>query len=138
MLGIAAADAVPTKEVGLVGAGIHVGGTVEDLADLDAMGEQFVAGCFDVGNDQVQALGGAGRCGGDVLAEDDGAGGAGWRELDHAEVVSAGEVGVEAPAEGGVELHGAIDIGDGNDDDFELGGNGRGLGDFSGLFGFRH
>ena len=71
---------------------------MEHLADLDAATEQLVAGGLDVGDDQVQALGGAGRRRGDVLAEDDRAPGARRRELDHAEVVTGGEVGVEPPA----------------------------------------
>src|SRR5262249_9755224 len=58
---------------------------------------------------------------GDVLAEDDGAAGARRRELNDAEVVFVSEVGVEAPAKlAPVEVLGAIDIRDGDDDDFEL------------------
>ena len=83
---------------------------VERLADRDAAIEQFLAGGVDVGNDQVQALGGAGCRRGDVLAEDDRGRRAGRRELDDAEVVAGGEVGVEPPAEILVELLGAIDF----------------------------
>ena len=71
MLGIRTADPEPPKQIGLVRAGVHVAGVVEHLADLDAATEQFVAGGLDVGDDQVQSLGGAGRRRGDVLAEDD-------------------------------------------------------------------
>ena len=95
-------------------------GVVEHLADLDSATEQLVAGGLDVGDDQVQALGGAGCRRGDVLAEDDRAPGARRRELDHAQVVTAGEVGVEPPPELRVELLRAVDIRDGDDDDLEL------------------
>ena len=71
MLGIRTADPEPPKQVGLVRASVHAAGVVEHLADLDAAIEQLVAGGLDVGDDQVQALGGAGCCRGDVLAEDD-------------------------------------------------------------------
>ena len=54
---------------------------VEDLADLDAPGEEPVAGGLDVGDDQVQPLGRAGRGGGQVRPELDrapGPGGVNW------------------------------------------------------------
>ena len=116
MLGIRTADPEPPKQVGLVRAGVHAAGVVEHLADLDAATEQLVAGGLDVGDDQVQALGGAGCRRGDVLAEDDRAPGARRRELDHAEVVTGVEVGVEPPPEPPVELLRAVDIRDGDDD----------------------
>ena len=50
---------------------MHVAGVVEGLADLDAASEQLLAGGLDVGDDQIEALRGAGRRRGDVLAEDD-------------------------------------------------------------------
>ena len=93
---------------------------MEHLADLDAATEQFVAGGLDVGDDQVQALGRAGRRRGDVLAEDDRApepGGVNWM---YAEVVAVGEVGVEPPTEAAVESLGAVDIRNRDDDDLEL------------------
>ena len=71
MLGVRTVDPDPPKQVGLVRASVHAAGAVEHLADLNAATEQFVAGSLDVRDDQVQALGGAGRRGGDVLAEDD-------------------------------------------------------------------
>jgi hypothetical protein len=92
---------------------------MEHLADRDAAIEQFLAGGVDVGNDQVQALGGAGRRGGDVLAEDHRGRRPGRRELDDAEVAS-GEVGVKPPAEIAVELLGAIDVGNRDHGDLEL------------------
>ena len=93
---------------------------MEHLANLDAATEQFVAGGLDVGDDQVQALGGAGGRRGDVLTQDDRAPGARRRELHDAEVVAAGEVGVEPPPKPPVELLRAVDIRDGDDDDLEL------------------
>ena len=120
MLGIRTADPEPPKQVGLVRAGVHAAAVVENLADLDAASEQFVAGGGDVGDDQVQALRGAGCCGGDILAEDDRASGARWRELDHAEVITVVIVGVEPPPEPPIELLRTVDIRDGDDDDLEL------------------
>src|SRR6185436_15362961 len=90
------------------------------LADFDAATKQLVAGGLDAGDDQVQTLGGAGRRRGDVLAEDDRASGARRRELDHAEVVTGGEVGVEPPPEPPVKFLRAVDIRDGDNDYLEL------------------
>jgi hypothetical protein len=83
---------------------------VQHLADLDAATEQLVAGGLDVGDNQVQPLGGAGCRRGDVLAEDDRAPGAWRRELDHAKIVTGGEVGVEPPTQAAVKALGAIDV----------------------------
>jgi len=93
---------------------------VERLADLDAATEQLGAGGLDVGDDQVQPLGGAGCRRGDVPAEDDRAPGARGRELDHAVVVAAGEVGIEPPPEVRVEILRAIGVRNRDDDDLEL------------------
>ena len=120
MLGIRTVDPAPPKQVGLVLASVHAAGVVEHLADLDAATKQFFACGLDVGDDQVQALGGAGCRRRDVLAEDDRASGARRRELDYAEVVTVVEVGVEPPPELRVELLRAVDIRDGDDDDLEL------------------
>ena len=57
MLGIRTADSAAPKQVGLILAGVRAGGAVENLADLDAAGEQLFARGLDVGDDQVQALG---------------------------------------------------------------------------------
>src|SRR5712692_7761245 len=120
MVRIRAADPDPPKQVGLVRASVHAAGIVEHLADLDAATEQLLAGGLDVGDDQVQSLGGA-RCRrGDVLAEDDRAPGARRRKLDRAPVVTVGEVGVEPPPEPPIELLRAVDIRDRDDDDLEL------------------
>ena len=56
-LRIRTADPEPPKQVGLVLTGVNPAGVVENLADLDAAGEQLVAGGSDVGDDQVQSLG---------------------------------------------------------------------------------
>src|SRR4029077_15880853 len=97
MLGIRTADPLPAKQIGFVRAVIHAAGVVERLADLDAASKQILAGGLDVGDDQVQALGRAGRRRGNALAEDDRTAGPRRRELDYAEVFTAVEIGVEAP-----------------------------------------
>src|ERR1700730_11649436 len=119
MLGIRTADPGASKQVGLLGARVHAF-VVEHLADLEAAIEQRFAGGLDVGDDQVQALGRAGRRRGNVLAEDDRAPRARRRELDHAEVFTAVVVGVEAPPEPPVELLRAVDIRYRDNDYFEL------------------
>src|SRR6266478_2742370 len=128
MLGIRTADPGPSKQVGLVRARVHAGGVVEHFADLEAAIEQRFAGGLDVGDDQVQALGGAGCRRSYVLAEDDRAPGARRRELDHAEVFTAVVVGVEPPPEPPVELLRAVYIRDGDDDYLELHGDPRDAG----------
>jgi hypothetical protein len=55
------ADTDPSKQVGLVLAGIHPTGIVKHLADLDNATEQLVSGGPDIRDDQIQALCGAGR-----------------------------------------------------------------------------
>src|SRR4029453_10206602 len=82
--------------------------------------QQRAAGGLDVRDDQVQALRGAGRGGGDVLAENHRGVGAGRGELDDAVIVGAGEIGVEPPAELCIKLLGAFDVGDWDDGDLEL------------------
>jgi len=97
----------------------------EHFGDLDAAIEQRFAGGLDVGDNEVQALRGAGCRRGDVLAEDDRAPRARRRELDHAEVFTVVVVGVEPPPEPPVELLRAVDIRDRDDDYFELHVNSR-------------
>jgi hypothetical protein len=97
---------------------VHIAGAVEGFAHCDPA--RVFARRLDVGDDQVQATRGAGCCRGDVPAEDDRGAGAGGRELDHAPVAARREVGIEPPAEAGVESLGAIDVGNGDDDDLEL------------------
>ena len=99
---------------------MHVAAGMKRFADRDAAAEQRIAGGFDVGDDQVQALRGAGRGRGDVLAEDHRGVGAGRGELDHAVIVRAGEIGVEPPAELCIKLLGAFDVGNRDHDDLEL------------------
>src|SRR5258705_5716547 len=120
MLGIRTADPEPPKQVGLVSASVHAARVVEHFGRVDAVRDEFLARSLDVGDDQVQTLGGAGCRRGDVLAEDDRAPGARWRKLDHAEVVTVVVVGVESPPEPPVELLRAVDIRDGDDDYLEL------------------
>ncbi len=93
---------------------------VKHLAGLDAAGDELGACSFDVGDNQVQVLGGAGRGRRDARAELDRALRARRRELDDAKVVTSGAVGVESPAEVSVELLRMVDIRDGNDNHLEL------------------
>ena len=53
---IRTADPVPSKQIGFVPAGVHAV-AVEHIADRNAVTEYLFAGCLDVGDDQVQALG---------------------------------------------------------------------------------
>ena len=122
---IRAAQPDPPKQIRLVRANVHVAAGVKRFADRNAAAEQRVAGGLDVGDDEIQALRGAGRGRGDVLAEDDRGVGAGRGELDHAVIVGTGKIGVEPPAEFCIKLLGAFDIGDRDDDDFELQVDGR-------------
>src|SRR5207253_7537996 len=92
----------------------------EHLADFDAATAQLVPGGLNVGDGQVQALGRAWCCRGDVLAEDYRAPRAGRRELDPTPVVTSGEIGVEPPPEPGVELFRAVDIRNRDDDHLKL------------------
>src|SRR3954453_84714 len=66
---------------------------MEDLADVDAAGDEVSARGVDVADDQVHALGRTGRGAGRVRAELDRARRAGRGELDDPEAVVAGEVG---------------------------------------------
>ncbi len=120
MLGVRTVDPDPPKQIGLVRTGVDVAGAVEHFADLNAVAEQILAGGLDVIDDQIQALGRAGSRPGDVLAEDDRAPGAGRRELNYTKVLTVVVVGVESPPELRLELLRAIDIRDGNNDDFEF------------------
>ena len=117
VIGRGAADAT-ARAVGLELSARRPG--VEHLADLDTAGGELVARSLDVGDDQVEALGRAGRGRRDVRAELDRAPRAGRRELDDPEAVIEGEVGVEPPPEPPVELLRAVDIRDGDDDHLEL------------------
>jgi hypothetical protein len=93
---------------------------VEHLADLGAAGDEVVARSGYVGNDKVEILDGARPCGCDVRAELDRACRTRRRELDDAEAVIEGEVGVESPTEISVELLRALDIRYRDHDDLEL------------------
>src|SRR5271155_2446489 len=97
---------------------------VEELADLDAGGNQLVPGGHDVGDDQ-ESLGRTGSGRRDVLAELDRAPGARRRELDQAEIFAGGAVEVEPPSDPLVKLLRAVDIRNGDDDDLELHVNSR-------------
>src|ERR1700730_11763970 len=107
VLGIRTADAHTSKQEWLVRARVHAF-VVKHLANLDATIEQLFAGGLEVGDDQVHALGGAGRRRGDVPAEYNRAPGARRRELHHAKVFTIVEVGVQPPPELRVELLSAV------------------------------
>ena len=93
---------------------------MEDLAHVDAAGDQVVAGGVDVvhGEDQAVRRAGLGRR--DSLAEDDRGFRVVRRQLHAAEVVARHEVGVEPPAELLVERLRAVDVGNADHHDFEL------------------
>src|SRR5262249_19901112 len=95
-------------------AGRAVPADVEDIAHLDAGGDQRVAGCLDVGDDQVRR-GGTGRGGRERGAELDRAPGAVRGELNE-----DGRRDVQPPAEAAVEPLGAVDIRDRDDDHLDL------------------
>ena len=89
------------------------------LTRVDATADEFGMGCCDVGDDQrTDRRARRGRS--YSLAEGDRARGARWRELDDANVLGWGVVGVEPPTLASVELLGSIDVGPGNDVDLEL------------------
>jgi hypothetical protein len=92
---------------------------VEHLTNLGTLGEQPVADRLDVGDDQIQPPGRAGRGGGQVRPELDRAPGTSRCELDQAEPLTVDDVGVEPPAETSVERLGTVDIRDGDDHHLE-------------------
>ena len=100
-------------------------GVVEDLAHRGTALHHVGPGRLDVGDDEVQASGQA-RCGRrrQARAEVDRAHRTRRCHLDDAEVIVECEVGVLPPVQRSVELLRAIDVGDGDADDFELGVHG--------------
>src|SRR5690606_36659851 len=98
----------------------HAAAVVEDLADGYAALQEFGAGRLDVGDDQVEALEGSGLGGGQSLAEHDRRLGARGREVHGAPSLDGGLVHVEAEARPLVEGLGTVDVGDGQDDEFQL------------------
>jgi hypothetical protein len=93
---------------------------VEHLTHLNAACGNIFPRCLHVGDDQVEALGRARRSGCDLRAKLNRAPRAGRCELNDAEAVIKGEVGVEPPAEFGVERLRAVNISDRDDDHLEL------------------
>jgi hypothetical protein len=98
----------------------HPASPRENFTDIDPVGGELVARSLDVRDDQVQALGQArrGRC--DVRAELDRATGPRRRKLDDPKAVIEAKIGVEPPTELPIELLGAVDIRNRDDDRFEL------------------
>jgi hypothetical protein len=60
VLRIRPGDPAAPEEIRLVGARIGVVGTVKGFGDIDAAAEQLRTGRLDVGDDEVETLGGAG------------------------------------------------------------------------------
>jgi len=119
VLRIGTADPDTSEQIGFVRAGVRAA-AVERLADLDAATDQLFAGGLEVGDDQVQALGGAGCGRGDVLAEvteHAEPGGVNWSTR---KSLPSAKSGVEPPPEVCVKLLRAVDIRDGDYDDLEL------------------
>src|SRR5581483_34013 len=112
---IATARPKAPKQVGLVRASMHVA-AVKYFADFDAATEQVLSGGFNIRDGQVQALGRARRCCGDILAEDYRTSGAGRCELYSTPVVTSGEISVEPPSKLCVELLRPVYIGNRDDD----------------------
>src|SRR5215469_12927448 len=86
---------------------------------VDATADEFGMGRCDVGDDQ-RTHGRARRGRSYSLAERDRARGARGRELDDADVLRRGVIGVEPPTQPSVELLGSLDVGHGDDVDLEL------------------
>ena len=118
--GVAGGRARAATRPGAVGRNPPGASEMEHLADLDAAAHQLVARSLDVGDDQVQVLGRAGRGRREVRAELERARRARRGELDHPEAVVEGEVGVEPPPEARIELLRAVEVRDRNDDRLEL------------------
>src|SRR5712664_3582335 len=93
---------------------------MELLTDLDTAGNELFASSFDIGNDQVETLGGARRGRRYLHAELDRAPRAGRRELDDPESVVEWEICIEPPPKLCVKRFRAINIRDWNDDHLEL------------------
>ena len=93
---------------------------VEHLTHLNATRDRIFARSRNIGDDQVEALGPPrrGRC--YLRAKLNRSPGARRRELDNPETVIEREVGVEPPAQFGVELLRAVNIRDRNDDHLEF------------------
>src|SRR6202048_1377282 len=102
--------------------------SMEHLTDLDTAGNEIFAGSFDIGNDQVETLGGARRGRRYLHAELNRAPRPGRRELDDPESVVEWEICIEPPPKLCVKRFRAIDIRDWNDDHLELHVHFRGTG----------
>src|SRR5215510_6250731 len=94
--------------------------SMEHFTDLDTAGNKLFASSFNVGNDQVEALGRARRGCRYLRAELDRAPRAGRRELDDPESVAEWEICIEPPPKLCVKRFRAINIRDWNDNHLEL------------------
>src|SRR5262249_7096577 len=94
--------------------------SMEDLTDLDIAGNELFASRFNIGNDQVETLGGARRGRRYLRAELDRAPRAGRRELDDPKSVVEWKIRIEPPPKFCIKRFRAINIRDWNDDHLEL------------------
>jgi hypothetical protein len=109
---------------------------MEHVADVDAVRRELVVGRLDVRDHQVEALGRARLGSGDVGAELDRRRRTRSGELHDPEAVVEGEVGVEPPAEVGVEGLRPVHVRDGYDNGLQLqvGDRGGAVGDGAGPY----
>jgi hypothetical protein len=93
---------------------------VPDVADLDAVGNQFLVCGREVVDDEVVGPRRARRRVGQPFAELDRTGRAGWCPLDNAEPVARVVVDVDGEAERSVEGDRRIHVADGRGDNFDF------------------
>src|SRR5215831_14635850 len=92
---------------------------VPHLTRLDATADEFVTGCLDIGDNQAP-FGRARRGRSYSLAECDRARRTWGRELDDANALCWGDIGVEPPTQALVEQLGSLDVRDWDDVDLKL------------------
>jgi hypothetical protein len=92
---------------------------VPDVTCFDAAADEFIMGCFDVGDDQPPTAepGAAAVIPLPNVTEHPEPGG---REPDDSNVVCRGDIVVEPPTQALVELPGSLDVGHGDDVDLEF------------------
>src|SRR5580704_14214099 len=100
--------------------------SMEHLTNFDTAGNEILASSFDIGNDQVETLGGARRGRRYLHAELNRAPRPGRRELDDTESIVEWEICIEPPPKLCVKRFRAINIRDWNDDHLELHVHSRG------------
>src|SRR4051812_39737498 len=114
-------ERVVVRALGMRAVAPRAVGDVADTLDLDAVRDQLVSRRDDVGDHEVQALHAPGRHLADPGADRDRARRALRGQLDDPEVVSGAVVDVQVESHLlDVERLRAVDVRDGNDDEFEL------------------